>query len=274
MVTMQQTVQREQAVADTRPLAGKVVLVTGASSGIGAATAREVARRGACVVLAARRVADLEEQAQALRATGAEVLAVPTDITDGAQVTRLVERAMETFGQIDVLVNNAGVGWYKLLVNSPEDEIANIIDVNLLGTMLMTRAVLPGMLERRQGSIITVSSVAGRVAVEPVYSATKYGVRGFALGLRRQLRILAGPRAISVCLVEPSAIRTAQTSDMTGPLPGPEVVANTIADLILRPRREAVVPRKQYAVVWLEQLLPGIADMAYQWSHRNGLREK
>jgi short-subunit dehydrogenase len=223
------------------------------------------------VVLAARRVAELEQQAHAITAAGGVAIAIPTDVADAAQVTRLVERAREAYGAIDVLVNNAGVGWTKLLVNSSSEEISRVLEINLLGAMLLTRAVLPGMLERRQGAIISVGSVAGQVAIEPLYSASKYGLRGFSLALRRQVHHLAG-NAISVSLVLPGNIRTRMTSDLQERMPEPEVVATTIADLVLHPRREVVIPRKHYAVVWLEQALPALSDLAYQWRHRHGLR--
>jgi len=246
-------------------LDGEIAIVTGASSGIGAATARELGRRGAVVVLAARRADALEAQAQAIRGAGGQALAIPTDVTDGAQLTQLAEHATATFGRVDVLVNNAGASWSKTLASSRPDEVVRLLDVNLLGAMLLTRAVLPGMLERRHGSIISVVSLSGRVAMEPLYSATKYGLRGFSLALRRQL---AGS-GVSVSLVSPGNIRTAMTSHVRGRMPGPELVATKIADLVTRPRREVVLPRRHYAIAWLEQLLPSMADRAYrhrQWS--------
>jgi short-subunit dehydrogenase len=251
-----------------RDLERAVAIVTGASAGIGAATASELARRGGRVVLAARGAEGLDEQARSIAAAGGEALAIPTDISDSEQVEHLVAQTHEAFGQVDVLVNNAGIGWTKLLVNSTADEIRQIVDINLTGAILMTRAVLPGMLDRGRGAIVNVSSVCGRVAVEPLYSATKYGIRGFSLSLRRQL---AGTD-VSVSLVSPGNIRTDMTKDVDEPMAEPEVVAAAIAGLIKRPRREAVVPGKHYAVVWLEQGLPGLADLAYRWRHRDGLR--
>jgi short-subunit dehydrogenase len=249
-------------------LSDEVAIVTGASAGIGAATARELAGRGARVVLAARRADLLEARAAEIVDQGGEAIAIPTNISDAEQVERLVERTQQTFGKVDVVVNNAGIGWTKLLVRSSAEEIRDIVDTNLTGAILMTRAVLPRMLERRHGAIINVSSVCGRVAVEPLYSATKYGIRGFSLSLRRQL---VGSD-VSVSLVSPGNIRTDMTRDIDEPMAEPEVVAEAIAGLVKRPRREVVVPRKHYAVVWVEQDLPSLADLAYRWRHRKGLR--
>ncbi len=250
--------------------AGKVAIVTGASSGIGAATARELSRRGVRVVLAARRAAQLDEQASAIKSEGGDAFAIPTDISDATQVQRLVDRVEDLYGSVDILVNNAGIGWTKLLVRSSAEEITRIVDINLTGAILMTRAVLPGMLDRDRGAIINVSSVCGRVAVEPLYSATKYGIRGFSLALRRQL---AGTN-VSVSLVSPGNIRTEMTRDIDEPMADPEMVARKIAEVVARPRREVIVPIKHYATVLLEQELPGLADFAYRLRHRNGLRAK
>jgi short-subunit dehydrogenase len=250
-------------------LVDEVAIVTGASSGIGAAAARELARRGARVVLAARRADELEAQVQAIRRAGGEATAIPTDVADSNQVSLLVERATEAFGSVDVLVNNAGAGWFRPLASSSPDEVAHLLEVNLLAAMLLTRAVLPGMLERRHGAIISVGSLSGRVAMEPVYSATKYGLRGFSLALRRQV---VG-RGVSVSLVSPGNIETAMTKHVAARMPKPELVATAIAELVIHPRREVVVPRKHYAIAWLEQALPRMADLAHRWRHWSPIQE-
>jgi short-subunit dehydrogenase len=241
-------------------LRDEVAIVTGASSGIGAATVRELGRRGARVVLAARRADELETQAQAIRQAGSEALAVQTDVANAAQVSLLAERTLSAFGRVDVLVNNAGAGWLKPLTSTSPDEIVRLLEVNLLAAMLLTRAALPGMLERRHGAIISVGSLSGRVAMEPLYSATKYGLRGFSLALRRQL---AGS-GVSVSLVSPGKIDTAMTRHVNARMPKPDVVATTIAELVTHPRREVVVPRRHYAIAWLEQVLPSIADFTHR----------
>lgn len=251
-------------------LADEVAIVTGASSGIGAATALELGRRGARVVLAARRAERLEANARAIREEGGEALAIPTDLADATDVQLLVDHVIASFGQVDVLVNNAGAGWSTAVASSAPNSLVGLVEVNLLGAMVLTAAVLPGMLARRHGVIIFVGSLSGRVAMEPVYSATKYGIRGFSLGLRRQL---AGT-GVSVSLVSPGNIDTAMTTDVDAPMPRPEFVAGKIAELIERPRREVVVPRRHYAIAWLDQTLPGLTDVIHRRRNWSRLREE
>ncbi|HZC04820.1 MAG TPA: SDR family oxidoreductase [Ktedonobacterales bacterium] len=246
-----------------RRLTGEVALVTGASSGIGAATAREFARQGAKVVLAARRTDELQRQAQSIEAAGGQAIAVSTDVTDADQVRRLFARARDVFGHVDILINNAGAIWLKRLSNTSAAEIEEILNTNLLGTMLVTQAALPEMIARHHGAIVSVSSVAGRIAIEPLYSATKFGVRGYSLALRRQL----SRAGISVSVVEPGNIRTAMTAGMSDGLPGPEIVAKAIADLVVHPRRELIVPQRHYLLAWIEQLAPDVADFLHQKRH-------
>jgi NAD(P)-dependent dehydrogenase (short-subunit alcohol dehydrogenase family) len=248
----------------------RVAIVTGASSGIGVATARELGQRGATVVLAARRAAELERQAQVMRTAGDRAVAIPADVTDTRQVRSLVDGTIAKFGRLDIVVNNAGANWHRPVASTPPAELARLVELNLIAPMLLTRAALPEMLARHDGSIVFVGSLSGRVAMEPIYSATKYGLRGFALALRRQL---AGT-GVSVSLVSPGNIRTEMTRHVTARLPGPELVAEQIADLIVRPRREVVIPRRHYIIAWLEQLAGSAIDLVHRWRRWGGVTEE
>lgn len=252
-------ISKEQRRTDAleRVLGNEVIIVTGASSGIGAATAKELAHYGAQVVLAARREAELAKQVDEITGAGNRAVAIPTDISDSAQITRLVEQVVERFGRVDVLVNNAGVGWQVPFADESVERIDHMINVNFRGAILATRAVLPGMLERRHGAIISVASVAGHIAISSMYSATKFGLRGFMLSLRRELQ----GTGVTASVVSPGYIRTSLSSGSRLPMPGPDVVARTIADLVVKPRREVIVPGYYVPLVALSNSLPGLVDV-------------
>ena len=186
-------------------LRGQVVVVTGASSGIGAAVARALAGEGARVALAARR----EEAMRGVRAglpDGAESLVHPTDVTDRGEVRALVGRAESELGPVDALVNCAGVMYYTLMKNVREDEWDRTVEVNCKGALNCVAAVLPGMLERGRGHIVTVSSDAGRVVFPglAVYSASKFFVEALSKGLRLET---AGT-GVKVSTVQPGNVAT------------------------------------------------------------------
>ncbi|HEY9658768.1 MAG TPA: SDR family oxidoreductase [Allocoleopsis sp.] len=237
-------------------LQDKVVIVTGASSGIGQATALEFARQGAWVVLAARRVEALVTVQQEIEAGGGRAIVIPTDVAEADQVRSLADQVVAAFGRIDVLVNNAGMGAGGAYAEVSPTQISQVVQVNLLSAMLLTRAVLPVMLAQQQGVIISVGSVASQVAVDSIYSATKFGLRGFSQGLARQLR----GTGVNSCLVLPGFIQTAMTTHLNAKLPPPTLVANTIVRLALQPRREVVVPRYYRLAIWVEQRFPGLVD--------------
>jgi len=259
MITTKTEKEQRREVKLSNALKDAVVIVTGASSGIGAATAKEFARHGAQVILAARRAEELAAQVSTITADGNRALAIPTDITDEAQVSRLVQQTLEQFGRVDVLVNNAGIGRVKPFYKQSTEYINRILDTNLRGVILATHAVLPGMLEHRHGAIISVASVAGHIAIDPLYSGTKFGVRGFSLSLCRQL----ARRGISVSLVSPGFINTDFNKGSRLLMPGPELVARTIVDLVLRPRREVIVPRYYRLLAGIANALPWLVDLAF-----------
>jgi short-subunit dehydrogenase len=235
-----------------------VALVTGASSGIGAATARELAKRGARVVLAARRADLLAEQVAAITNAGGQATAIEADVADSAALERLANDAVAVYGRVDALINNAGIGSGKRYERMEPEDIERMVSVNLMAPLLLTRLLLPGMLERKRGSVVCVASVSGLIATETLYSATKFGVRGFALSLRRELR----GTGVNVSVVSPGFIRTDLTAWRRAPMPGPEIVANAIAGLLTRPRREVVVPASYLGAVAVERLAPWIVDRA------------
>jgi ribitol 2-dehydrogenase len=168
------------------PLQEKVVIVTGASSGIGRATARSLARCGARLVLAARsedRIATLAGE------LGEAAMAVATDVTLGEQVRAMVARTLERFGRIDVLFANAGIYIPGEVAEGDPDQWANLMDVNVNGVLRCVHAVLPHMMKQRSGDILVTSSISGFIDIqwEPVYSASKHAIQGFVHTLRRQV---------------------------------------------------------------------------------------
>ncbi len=238
-----------------------VALITGASRGIGAATARELAQRGYALVLAARSSGPLEALAAELSRSSVPALPIPTDLRSVDEIERLARLALAHFGRIDALIHNAGIGGDQPIAQVDSQTIATIIDTNLRAPIELTRALLPSMLDRRRGTIIFVASVIGHIGMpsSAIYSASKFGLRGFAHGLRREV----AHRGIGVTIISPGLIKTHMTRWMGNlPLPSPAIVARAIANTIEHPRREVFVPRYYRLLVWLEQLLPGVADVA------------
>ena len=190
----------------TDNIAGKVVVITGASSGNGAATARHLAERGAAVVLGARRAERIEALAKELTDAGHKAKAVTTDVTDRSQAKALVDAAVETYGRIDVLLNNAGLMPLAPLEELKIDEWDQMIDVNLKGTLYGIAAALPHMKAQEAGHIINVSSVYGHKLgpAATVYCATKFGVGALSEGLRQEVK----PYNIRTTVISPGAVAT------------------------------------------------------------------
>lgn len=194
-------------------IAGKVVVITGASSGLGEATARHLARRGAKLMLGARRLERL--QALASELSLGEGAAVQTDVADREQVTRLVDLAVQRHGRIDVIINNAGLMPHSLLERGKVEDWDRMIDVNLKGVLYGIAAALPPMKAQKNGHIIIVSSVAGH-KVRPgsaVYAATKTAVRVIAEGLRQEVK----PYNIRTTVISPGAVATELPDSITEP---------------------------------------------------------
>ena len=198
---------------------GKVIVITGASSGLGEATARRLSAEGATVVLGARRSDRLQSLSKEFEAKGAKSLAVAVDVTNRNQVQHLVDSAVQTFGRIDVLINNAGVMPLSAVESLKVDEWDQMIDVNIKGVLYGIAAALPHMKRQKAGHIINVSSVAGH-KVGPtfaVYSATKHAVRTLSEGLRMEVK----PYNIRTTIISPGAVAT----ELLNGISDPEVAA-------------------------------------------------
>jgi clavulanate-9-aldehyde reducatase len=196
-------------------LSGRVAAITGASSGIGEATAVTLARAGAAVSLAARRGDRIEQLAQRIEADGGRALAIETDVTDEAQSNAFVTRTKEELGRLDVLVNNAGLMLLGPVIGADTSEWRRMIDVNLLGLLYCTHAALPIMGEQGSGHIVNVSSVAGRFANfgSAVYNLTKFGVNAFSEALRQEVTAAN----VKVTVIEPGFVATELQGHNTNP---------------------------------------------------------
>ena len=192
----------------------KVVIITGASSGIGYATAKILAQSGAKVAVGARRLDRLEKLQKEINEQDGEILISKLDVTKKSECDSFVTKVIEKWGQVDVIVNNAGLMPLSFIKNLKIDEWDRMIDVNIKGVLYCTAAVLPTMLEKKSGHIINISSVAGRIVFPAgsIYCATKHAVTAFTEGLRQEL----SPRKnIRVTSIEPGVVETELTNTIT-----------------------------------------------------------
>ncbi|MFC7711878.1 SDR family oxidoreductase [Micromonospora lupini] len=260
----------------TRTLDDSTVVITGASSGIGTATAYALARRGTAVALAARSEPALRQVAQRCRELGGRALAVPTDVTDLESVQQLADRAVGEFGRIDAWVNNAAVSAVGLFDEIPVAEFRRVLEVNLLGTVHGIKAALPYLGAAGGGVLINNASVLAEVAMpyQSAYNAAKHGIRGLADTVRQELRV-TGRGQISVCTVLPATIDTPffrHAANHSGrelvpppPVYPPEVVAETIVRLLRRPRREAYAGGAARLIGLQWRLAPALVERTLGW---------
>ena len=251
---------------------GKVVIVTGASSGIGEATAREFAKEGSKVVLAARRVDRLEALAKEIDAmnTGAQALVVQSDLSKLEDIQALITKTLERFGRIDVLVNNAGFGRLDWLENlDPVKDIQSQFDVNVMGVVQTTRQALPVMIKQRSGHIINMCSMAGLVATPTytIYAACKHAVHGFSEALRREVK----PWGIDVSMIYPGGVTTEfgahagikRKTNATTPrfmLLTAEQVGQEVVNLVYSPRAMRIIPWLWTFTVWMNRNFNSFVD--------------
>jgi NADP-dependent 3-hydroxy acid dehydrogenase YdfG len=241
----------------TETLQRTVALVTGASSGIGAAAARALAAHGAAVALVARRKDRLDQLAADITSAGGRALVLETDVTDPAQARAAVETTVRDFGRLDTLVNNAGVMLLGPIESAPVEEWERMVHLNLLGLLYMAHAALPHLLRaaegdpRRVADLVNISSVAGRTARSGsgVYNLTKFGVGAFRESLRQEVT----GRHVRVSVVEPGAVDTELTTHLRPEIRAQSAkrfagverlhaddIADAISYIVTRPRRVAI----------------------------------
>lgn len=249
-------------------LAEQVVIVTGASSGIGRETALHFAREGARLVLAARRQQRLQGLENEIRALGTEVLSLPTDVAQQDQVEAMVEGALQRFGRVDILVNNAGVGLVALVEETTAEDMEMILRVNFLGAFYGIRAVLPVMRRQGSGHIINISSFVGKrgLPLSGAYCASKFALIGLSESLRVELKG-SGIKASVICPVGTATEFFATAKDPGGRKPSPKPPVQTpshVARAIVRcarsPRPEVILYPPARLLVVLNALSPTLAD--------------
>ena len=247
-------------------LAGKVIMITGASSGIGAATSLACGQMKARVALVARRRDRLEAVAKDVRDAGGEALVVPMDLTDGAAVDALPHTVIAAWGRIDVLVNNAGRGLLARFEDTTPEELRELMELNVVSVARLSRAVLPVMRRQGSGHLINISSLAGRRGTpwRSAYSATKFALGGLSESLRQELR----GTGIHVSVVYPVTVPTEfhavelrkAASELVGPIQAPEVVARAIVRCIQRPRAAVHPYWPTYPFSLVSAAAPALAD--------------
>jgi uncharacterized protein len=260
-------------------LSNKVIVITGASSGIGAEMAFEAARKGGLPILIARSEDKLMETAEKIiKETNTVPYIYPADVTDYNQMSKVIGELEKITGSIDVLINNAGVGMFDYITDIDMKDADTMFQVNVLGSIACTKAVLPGMKKRAAGQIIFISSIAGSIATPKagVYAATKHAVNGFADACRLETK----GAGIEINVVSPGPVETGfiDHADKEGTykqsvesviLEAEEVARKTIK-LITRPKRQLILPGWMGIPIKIQKLSPSF----FEWAVGNTLRKK
>jgi len=264
-----------------RSLAGAVVAITGASSGIGREAALAFAREGARLAVCARRLDRLEALGEALRALGSEVLVMEVDVGDESAVRRFVQGTVERFGRLDILVNNAGYGVRGRVEETPAASYERLMRVNYLGTVHGCRVAVPIMRRQRSGVLINVSSIVGHRSLPggAAYAATKAA----QISLTESLRVELRGTGVHACSIHPVGTDTefgevaaresqAASGGPVGPQQSAAHVARAIVRCARRPRPEVYPYPLSRAVVWLNALAPSLADWFWAWAAKRAGR--
>jgi 3-oxoacyl-[acyl-carrier protein] reductase len=232
-------------MAVTESLKGKVALITGASRGIGFAIARKLGQMGARLSLCARDARATEKAASEIESQGAQALAVPADVTRESDISSLVRKTEQSLGPIEILVNNAGIGYFAPIQDAQQAEWDKVLDTNLKAVFLLSKAVAPGMIARRGGHIVNIASLAGKSAFAggSIYCASKWGLIGLTECMAEDLR----PYGIRVCAICPGTVAT-EFSSHAGKDPSkmlqPEDVAHAL-EMILTQSPESFISEVQ-----------------------------
>lgn len=261
-----------------RKLEGRVVIVTGASSGIGAATSVAFGREKARVALAARRRDKLAQVAEEVRRQGGEALVVPTDVTSQDAAAALARQVVQQWGRIDVLVNNAGRGLAAPFEQTTVEELHELFWVNLASVLMVTQAVLPVMRRQRSGHIINISSIAGRRGTpwRSAYCATKFALHGLTESLRQELRGTGIVATVATLVDSPTEFHDVEVKKLHLPDHGfhqpVEAVARSIIRAAKRPRPEIYPYPLAKAIAVLAVIAPGLVDALASRAARRGDR--
>ena len=253
-------------------LSGRVVAITGASAGIGRATAERCAAEGAAVVLSARRADRLEALVRAIEARGGRAIAVPGDVTREADMDALVARAVEAFGSLDVMICNAGIGYHGPLDETPPAAMRRIVDVNLMGTLYAAASAMRVFRRQGRGHIIAISSIVGRRGVggSGIYAATKAAQLAFIESLRAEFVGTPFRASVVFPVVTVTEFHETIARDFgyavsgTGPRQTADQVAQTIVDCIVSPRAEVYPLKKAWWLAVLSVIAPAQADKVVQ----------
>ena len=256
----------------SRQIADSVIVITGASTGIGRASALEFARAGAVVVLTSRREQALRSLAKECEGLGGKALAVAADVTDEQSIQDLARRVVETFGKIDVWINNAAVTLFARFEQAPPEVYRRVIETNLFGCVHGARAALPYFREQGSGILINISSGVGKMGSPFIsaYAASKFAIIGFSESLRMELRDAPD---IHVCTVLPAAIDTPlfqHGANFTGravrpipPIYSAEKVADALVELVRHPRREIIVGGSAKLGLTMHAIAPALTEKVF-----------